>query len=152
MNKLRFLPTKEVKKINHELQERYGTCFDDHLAYMLLRETDLYLVTKDLARLDLSKLRLNTAGLYVGELMHEGFRPSIEGSQLLGKHATQGILDLDDAKIRQWVKGEEITMEKEDTPLVLIRHGHDFYGAGKIKAKKLLNFYPKHRRLSVVSS
>ena len=57
-------------------------------------DIDLYLQCPE-RKLDLSKFRINSFGLYFGKIENSGIRLSIPGTQLIGKSADKNIIEID---------------------------------------------------------
>ena len=97
--------------------------------------------------IDFEQLHINSMGLYFADInKYDELRLSIEGSQLVGPHATKNILELNEEQVRAYFRSEEIPMDTKDTPFVLLKYNADFFGTSKIKDKKLLNYLPKAHR------
>ena len=84
MEKLEILNKRKTKPIIAFLDKQFGvTELPPNLCFLKNHEGRLYLMSKELERIDLSKLRINSIGLYFGTLNNDGIRLSIEGSQLI---------------------------------------------------------------------
>jgi len=94
----------------------------------------------------LTKLRINSLGLYFGKIEKDGLRLSIEGSQLIGNKSKKNVIKLDDNQVKEWMAGEVLEI-KDYKGFVIIKHKNDFLGCGKAKEDRILNFVPKTRRL-----
>ena len=105
------------------------------------------MISRDLEKIDTSKIRINNLGLYIAEVKKEQLRLSIEGSQLIGPVATKNVLELDTAQMKKWFKGEDIDVDEEFEGFAILKHGDDFIGSGKYKEGHIINFVPKARRL-----
>lgn len=147
MQDLKILNSKEKKEIIKLLEKNYG--FKEELNYVFLKNKDnkIYLISKDIQKIDLLKLKINSLGLYFGEIKGNEIRLSIEGSQIIGRYAKKNVLKLDKDKIVEWLKGFDIDFETKERCFVIIKNDGDFYGCGKIKENKILNYVPKIRRL-----
>lgn len=142
------LNSKKIKNILRLLHEQWG--YDKKLdCGFLQKENDVFLVTRDIDKINLAQLNVNSTGLYFGELRNEQLRLSIEGSQIIGKAAKKNVMELDEQQLQQWLRGEDIELNDDasNEVFVLISHKNDFFGCGRIKAGKLLNFVPKSRRI-----
>ncbi len=151
MQNLRILNTREIKPILKSLKTQFG--FESKLKFCFLRNNKdkIFFVNKDISRIDLNNLRINTLGLYFGTVAKEGFRLSIEGSQMIGPDSDKNILDLNKEQSDMWRQGMDFEVDSKLNGFVLVKYGEDFLGCGKLKDKKLLNYNPKGRRLIVIN-
>lgn len=149
MDKLRFLNKKDSEKIVDMINDQFG--FDGTLDYIfaLSAKNNVYIVNKDLSRIDIDKLRLNSVGLYFGEMIGTEIRLSIEGTQIVGPCSSKNIVELSFDEQLDWLKGKDINKENGENGYKLLKHGNDFLGCGKQAGNRLLNFMPKTRRLSL---
>ena len=148
MQTIKFLNAKEVKKIVQELVKQWGFCGSLDYAFLQTEKGNVHVISRDVGNLDLSKMRVNTIGLYFGELVDDSLRLSIEGSQIVGKFARKNVVEVDSEIARKWLKGEQIEIDgKELKGFVIIRHQNDFLGSGKFSQGKILNYVPKTRRI-----
>lgn len=141
-----------IMTINHLLdilKEQFG--FDDELdyAFLLSEKNKIYIVNREIEKIDLTKLRVNSYGLYIGELVDDKIRLTIEGSQIIGKKANKNVLEVDEKQAREWLKGFDINYSGDFKDYVIIKHKDDFLGSGKATKNSILNFVPKTRRLKV---
>lgn len=148
MQKLKILNNKETKEITALLDSQWE--IREKLEYIFLMDKDgrIFIINKEFSDIDESKLRINSMGMYFGELRNNELRLSVEGSQLLGKYAKKNIYELDDNQFKDWIAGEDIPAENDFVCFLLIKHKDDFIGTGKFKEGKILNFVPKARRLN----
>ena len=149
MDNLKILNSREIKNIYNKLKERFG--FEKALDYVFLinNKNRIYLINKDFAEIDTSKLRINSLGLYFGEINNKEIRLSIEGAQLIGKDCKENVLELDEKEAREWLKGFDLFKDIEDKGFIILKHKEDFLGCGKAVEEKILNYVPKNRRLRV---
>ena len=148
MGNLKILNSKETKEIMKSLKLQYG--FEDKLDYAFLRDTKdrIHIVSKDIAGIDLRRLRINSIGMYFCTIEKDGIRLTIDGSQIIGPGSDKNIIDIDDAQLKQWISGVDLDMKTALSGYVLIRHGNDFIGSGKASDRKIFNYVPKARRIS----
>jgi NOL1/NOP2/fmu family ribosome biogenesis protein len=146
---LKILVSKEKKLILNIIKEQWNADFKaNNFAFLKSEKEKIYIVHKDVAKVDLSLYRINTVGMYFAEQKRGDFRLSIEGSQLIGPLAKKNIAELDDEEKIAWLRGEDIEKEGDWSGFVLIKHNNDFLGTGKYTAdNRILNFVPKARRL-----
>ncbi len=151
MQNYTILNSKQIKIIMKALSDQFG--FLEKLEYVFLRTNKgkVYLVNRDIERIDLEKIRINSMGLYFGEHLSSGeFRLSIEGSQMIGPKSSKNIYELDKESLKVWFKGQDMEIEDDRNAFVLIKYNDEFCGCGKIKNKRLLNFVGKVRRINLI--
>lgn len=150
---LKILKRKEIKAILSKLHEQWG--FDKELDYIFLegKEGKIFIVNREISNIDLGKLRINSAGLYIAKVINDRVRMSIEGSQLIGPFASKNVLEISDKLARLWMKGYDIPFDEEKGKSLngfqIIKNNNDYLGSGIFKENRILNFVPKARRLVV---
>ena len=145
------LNSKHIKQILQLLHSQWGYSGKLDNGF-LQKENDIFLVTKSIDQIDLNEINVNALGLYFGELRHNTLRLSIEGSQIIGKKAGKNVFELNAEQLQQWLKGEDLEIsDGNDNTYVIIKHDNDFFGCGRIKDGKLLNFVPKARRMTLTA-
>ena len=151
MANLKILNTREKKNILSILKDQYG--FDRKMDYVFFinKKNKIYIATPDIAKIDFDKLKVNSFGIYFGELYKESLRLSVEGSQLIGPYATKNVVELDESEIAEWVKGLDIPTTAQFNGFVVVKYKDDCFACGKTKEGKLLNYLPKARSLKVVN-
>lgn len=148
---LRVLNSKEIKEIMNMLKEQFG--YEQKISQVFLQNNreKVFLINRDIERFDLSTLRIDSAGMYFGKFFNDGFRLSIEGSQLIGNACKKNVFEVELSQKHEWMKGNDLEMIQEENKFIIIRSGNDFIGCGKIKNGLALNSVPKSRRLFVVN-
>ena len=146
--KNKILNTKEIKKIQKLLLEQFGFQEDFNFVFLLSAKEKLYIVNRDIERLDLDRLRISSLGIYFAKYENNEVRLSMEGSQLVGPKATKNVLEMSSEQVRDYFRGSDIEMDldKENGTFLILKHGKDFFGCAKYKNKKLLNFLSKMHR------
>ncbi|MBU0666778.1 MAG: hypothetical protein ABIC91_00375 [Nanoarchaeota archaeon] len=152
MQQLKILNSKETKRILKHLEMQFGFCEKPHLVFMINSKDKIYVINRDVEKIDLSVLRIDCLGLYFGTVCIDGVRLSIEGSQIIGPKSNKNILKLSKQDFEKWLKGEDFEIDTKLSGFVLIKHEKDFIGCGKAKNGLLMNFVPKSRRLKVVNN
>jgi NOL1/NOP2/fmu family ribosome biogenesis protein len=152
MQKLDILNKKEISEINSYVESQWGTSMPDGYAFLRNRDGRTYMVNREAIAIADSKVRIDSIGLYIGTIEDREFRLSIEGSQLIGGSANKNILELNDSQRAKYIKGEDMEIDHDDTGFMIIKHRNDYYGTGKIRKKRLMNFFPKSRRLTSLAS
>lgn len=151
MQKLKILNSKEVKNIRKILKEQFGYDEKSNLVFTLNNKEKLYVVNRDIERLDIDKLRIDLIGMYFAKQEPKGIRLSIEGSQMIGPKATKNLLELNDNQFEDWLKGKDFDIDQKDG-FYLIKYDGLFVGCGKVRGGYLMNYVPKSRRLIVVNN
>jgi NOL1/NOP2/fmu family ribosome biogenesis protein len=155
MQKLKILNTREVKKLKELLNQQFGYAFQEDYAYLENENKfKIYLVTKDISKIDINSLRIDRYGLYLGERKGEQFRLSMEGTQLLAQEASENevklnnVIDLNEEELRDYFQG--LGLDKldlvDENKLILLRYKKDIFGCAKLKGGKIINFLPKIHR------
>ncbi len=130
------------------------------------------------SKMEQQKLRISSFGMYFAAIHKTSLRLSVEASQIIGMIAKKNVLELTDGQMQQWLEGKDIeninngsscctdnsadnvfcTANKENNSyencasgFVILSRGSLFLGCGKIKPNRLINFYPKARRLLAVA-
>ena len=143
----KVLNSKEVKEIRHILERQYGAGEKLAYSFLLTGNNDIYVANQSIKSLDFKSVRINTIGIYFGELKDDEIRLSIEGSQIIGPLAKKNVFDTDSKIGRMWMYGLDIPCKEEFNEFVIIKSGNDFMGAGRYKEGKILNHVPKGRRI-----
>ncbi len=149
---MKILNKKQVNEILDKIKKQYNIK-ELKLDHIFLQNTkDKVLITnREIAKIDLKKLRVDNIGLYFCSLEKDGIRLSIEGSQLIGKYAKTNVANLNKDDVIKWMKGEDVSINEEVEGYVIIKNNDDFFGTGKYKDGKILNFVSKSRRLNVLT-
>ena len=156
---LDLLERSEVKKIEQIIEKNYGTEID-LLSYSVFKtSTDekIWIASKQIFEVDLSKLVVNSIGLYLGKLKrNEKMHLSTEGSQLVGKSATKNVVYLDKESSHKFLQGMNVTPEKTVNPephnFVIIKSGEEVLGCSLLTEEGIKNLLPKSRRISLTQS
>ena len=84
-------------------------------------------------------------GLYFGSIEKDGFRLSIEGSQIVAKYARKNIIEVDEKEAKDFMKG--FCIKRNIKGYVIIKFGDYILGCGKGNGKEIKSFIPKDRRI-----
>jgi NOL1/NOP2/fmu family ribosome biogenesis protein len=158
VQQLKILNSKETKEIRELLLQQYGYEDKMDVVFMLSEKKQrIYLFTRDLVDFDLSRLRVDSMGLYFGTLFEGKIRLTIEGTQMIGSQCTKNVLEISKREMQVWLQGEKLELSKLDTSqaaesgeYVILRHGLDYLGCGKIGGNLILNYIPKTRYISAI--
>ncbi len=155
--RLTFLNSKELKHLREMMISQFGYFPKEDYAYLQTEKDKLFLISKDLIKVDLKKLIVDKVGLYFAEVKNNRVRLSKEGAQLLGvssrKHGgqLQNTVLLTDEELQLYFTGKDL--EKDvgaENKLVLLQYGQDVLGCAQYKDGKILNFMPKTSRGEVI--
>src|SRR3989344_7937064 len=129
----KFLTSKELKPIFAFMKDQWG--FDEklELAFFITNKDRIHVINRAIGQIDFSKLRINSMGLYFGEMRNDELRLSIEGSQLVGPNASKNIIELNSEERKQWLQGQDIDKVCDANGFAIIKAGADFIGCGKYK-------------------
>ena len=148
METLKILNTREIKKILELIKKQWQADFNKNHAFLMNNKNKIFLVNRDISRIDLNSIRINNIGMYFGELNKGMLRLSIEGSQLIGPLAKKNILELNDVEARDYLKGADLDKKTKERGFLIIKHNDDFLGTGKANGEKIFNYTPKERRIN----
>lgn len=141
-----ILNAREKKKIINVLKKSYDIKeFKlDHI-FIERKKEKIFIINKNFKDFDLKGLNVNSIGMYFCKKTSDGYRLTIEGSQLVGDKSKNAI-ELNKEEIKKWVNGQKIEKEISNGDY-LVKHKNDFFGATKVKDNILLNFVSKERRI-----
>ncbi len=148
MENLTVLNSKERKNIFRMLKEQFDSDFGEEYEFFINPRNRIFIISKDFSKIDVKELRVNSLGLYLGELYHEELRLSVDGAQIVGKNAKKNIIELNDEDSERWMKGEDFDVDSDLSGFVIVKNGSDIMGCGKIANKRLYNYVPKERRVN----
>jgi NOL1/NOP2/fmu family ribosome biogenesis protein len=154
-SEIKFFSRKEKERIEKLIEKNYGAKLD--LSDVILAKTSnekVWILSKDVGKLDISKLKVISVGLYLGRLKaNEKILLSIEGCQLVGKQAERNIAILNEVEAGKFIQGQDVEVEKsvdcEERNFVLVKYKNDFLGSGKFVNNKVENLVSKSRRLLI---
>lgn len=151
MPELKILNNKEIKEILKLIEKQWGAKLKLDYGFLKNNKNRVFVISKDISKIDISKLRLNSVGMYFCEIDKHGIRLSIEGSQIVGPKSTKNIVELDEEETKKWFKGEDLEKECQDcSGFVILKNNNDFLGTGKYANGKVLNYVGKSRRVNVI--
>ena len=146
---MKIIRSTPKKKILQQLNEQFGITT---LPYLLLRfgreKIRAYsgnLSVEELNKLD-AELRIENMGLYFAKEQIDGIRLTFDGIQLFKPQITKNILTLDDKQAEEWLKGQDLDIQSDNT-FKILKHKDEFIGCGKSTGERITNFVPKERRI-----
>lgn len=151
MPELKILNNREIKEIYGLIEGQWGAKIKVDYGFLRNNKSRIFVISKDISRIDVSKLRLNSAGMYFCETDAKGIRLSIEGSQIIGPKAAKNVVELSEEETKKWLKGEDLEKEcKGCSGFVILKSKNDFLGTGKYTNGKILNYVGKTRRVNAI--
>ncbi|MFT4261526.1 MAG: methyltransferase RsmF C-terminal domain-like protein [Candidatus Woesearchaeota archaeon] len=142
--------SREKKKFLKMLKEQFDFELDQDYFFMESSKQKIYVINTELTNIYIDNYRIDSMGLYIGKYQSDGFRPSIEGSQIIGPRAKKNVLDITLEQRHSWLKGEDLAVNV-DNGIYIVKCEDDFIGSGTVKNNILLTGIPKSRRLIVVN-
>lgn len=152
LERLQLLNSRERKKLLAMIEQQFGALAEEFEFYVNSKKK-IFLINREIAGISLDKLRVNSLGMYLGEVHDDGIRLSIEGSQMI-KNA-KNVLVLDDTDAKRWMAGEDFELSTDLfsgqsaglAGFAIIKNREDILGCGKVSKGKLYNYMPKERRV-----
>ena len=165
MPELKILNSKEIKEIMQLIESQWGAKIKMEYGFLKNAKNRVFIINKDISKIDTSMIRINSAGMYFCEIDKKGIRLGIEGTQIIGPKAEKNVVLLDEDEARKWLRGEDLEKEcKECSGFVILKYNpnknfpgggnfsSDFLGCGKYTNAKILNYVGKPRRIQMVPS
>lgn len=150
MQNLKILNSKEIKIILSLIEKQWGAELKPNYAFLQNAKNRVFMVNKDISKINMEKLRINSIGMYFCEVDKIGTRLSIEGSQIVGPKATKNIAEIDEEQAKKWLKGEDLEIKGNYSGFVILEYNGGFLGTGRFKEGKILNYVGKERRISAI--
>ena len=152
MEHLKILNSKEKKEIVSKINGQWDASFSTDLGMLRNNEDKIFLMNPSIANIDLTKLRINSMGLYFAEVKDGFVRLSIEGAQMIGSLAKKNVVEISHEEAGRWLMGEDLEKQTDFQKFVIIKSNSDFLGCGCQVKGKILNYVGKNRRVSAVHS
>jgi len=147
MPQLKILNNKEIRQILFLIENQWGAKLNLDFAFLRNKKNKVFIVSKDISKIDLSKIRVNSFGMYFCELDNE-IRLSIEGSQIVGPNAMKNVVELNEKQSKEWFSGEDLEIKGDYSGFVILKDNNYFLGTGKYKENRILNYVGKERRIN----
>ncbi|MFA6461317.1 MAG: hypothetical protein WCV90_03550 [Candidatus Woesearchaeota archaeon] len=158
MQTLTILNSKEVRALKEQLTRQFGYFPPEDYAYLRNEKEKIFLINKDVAKVDWDKLIVDKMGLYFGEDLGHEFRLSKEGAQLLWMEAKKNkvelknTLELSKEEVKTYFSGVDLFKEEgeKDNKLVILYYQKEVLGCARYREGKVFNFLPKIHRGEVI--
>ena len=148
MPQLKILNSREIKEILGQIESQWKAKLKLGYAFLRNNKNRIFIINKDISKIDLSKLRINSIGMYFCEADKIGIRLSIEGSQIVGPKAAKNIVEINEEQAKKWLKGEDLEIKGDYSGFIILKNNGDFLGTGRFREGKILNYIGKERRIS----
>ena len=147
MDTLKALNTHEIRQVFDLMEKQWGIKKRSEYVFFMNSKNDLFITGRDISMLDTKKLRVNSVGLYVGQLLpNDRIRLSIEGTQLFGPLAKKNVCEISKEEAQKWIRGEDLRSEMP-AGFAIIKSGKDYLGCGSSRDGLIQNYVPKSRRI-----
>ena len=150
MQKLKIFNSKEVKKLNETMVKEYGVSLKGNYAFLLNEKDRLFVVHKDISKINLDNLRIDKIGLNLGEYKNDQIRLSKEGTAFFMENSDgepNNIVDLSKEETTLYFEGLDLVKDlKGEDRTIILRYGNDVLGCARYKEGKILNFMQKMYR------
>ena len=77
MPELKILNNKEIKKILSLIENHWGAKLKLDYGFLKNQKNRVFVITKEISKVDVSKLKLNSVGMYFCDIGAHGIRLSI---------------------------------------------------------------------------
>lgn len=157
MQQLTILNTREVKKIKQIVIDNFNHFPTADYAFLKNENNRIFLVNKDISKINLKNLIIDKIGLYFAEAKNTQVRLSKEGAQLLAwdaqknKVKLKNVVELTKEETHDYFQGIDLEHDLgEENKLILLKYKHNILGCAKYKDKQILNYLPKIHRGEVI--
>lgn len=163
MQSLTFLNTREIKQLREPIIEQFGYFPEGNYAFLRSENDRIFIVSKDIARLNLQHLIIERIGLYFAESRKSEahkqpqVRLSKEGAQFLAREAQKkkikltNVVTLSAEEVKNYFLGIDVDKDLgEKVRPILLQYNQEILGCAKYKEGKILNFLPKYHRGEVI--
>lgn len=140
-----------ISDIVDSLSENYGinnSLWDEYMYYQ--NGDDLYFISK--SDFDFTTVPLHRFGLKLASFDKKaGWRLSTNASQILTKHISKNIIELERKEdLISYFMGHKTKVHYGDSDFVIVKYDGLIFGSGKMKNGILFSYFPKGRRMNEV--
>ena len=156
------LNSKARKQFYEKLRDYFGLppdfSFGDDLLFVSSKNR-YFVMDRTYVEVVNAGYNVKVLGNYIAEINEFGeIRLSIEGSQMIGPHATSHLLELSPEDVERFIRGADLDISVRVKQEGLSNHYYiiwytdthkmkHYLGCAKIKNGTLFNFTPKNRRI-----
>jgi len=138
-----LMNSKDLKKLKQMMLDEFGNVIEG--VFYEGSKGRVYLCTEQSRLVDLQRVNAEGIGVYIGRINPDGYRPSIEGAQLI--KAKKNVFEISEEQLWDWIRGYNISLINDYNGYCIITHQGDVLGAGKASNGTILNFTPRERRI-----
>lgn len=153
--KLAILNTKEIKKLRELVIDEFGAFLKGDYAYLQNEKGKLFIVNKDISRIELNNLKIDKMGLYFAEIKNGQVRLSKEGAQQLfleNQGKIEKVISLNKKEVEEYFQGIDLPKNLgEESRQVILEYSQNILGCAKYKDKRIINFLPKIHRGEIIA-
>ena len=142
---MRFQNRKQKKELENKVMQNWGAKISVS-EVVQNNKGKLWIVSKDVAKIRLDRVRIESIGMYFGRYDKRGdLRLSVDGSMIVGPLATKNVEEISMDETEKWVRGLDLYKKTGKQAYVILKNGDDYVGCGKAYSKGILNHVPKER-------
>jgi NOL1/NOP2/fmu family ribosome biogenesis protein len=152
MEFLEILNSKKIKLITKKLNQQFefnSNILKEYAVFMKKNDSSIKICSKDISKINLENLKIDSIGLKIGKEISDGILLSIEGTQLLGKYCNKNIIQLSYEQLKYWLTGQDFKIEDKENKFIILKYNEDFVGSAKLKDGIVINNVTKPRRLTI---
>lgn len=130
------------------LKEQYG--YSGSTDYVIHEggKNKYYVVSEDLALLDIANIPISYTGLYVANDSGEELRLTMDGAILFGEDCHDCFVELTDKQKNDWMRGLEIETDIEQAQYVIAKWNDKIIGCGHAANNTIKPYISKGRRIT----
>jgi len=142
----KYLSKKEVKQFMNKIKQQYKIKELNPDYTFLKNKNKIVAVSEGISKIDFTKLNINTIGMYFADVENK-LRLTIEGSQFIGPLAEENILEINKKQMEDYFNGKNLAVNDRFSDFVILKYENKFLGTGRYDDGKIINFFPRERRV-----
>jgi NOL1/NOP2/fmu family ribosome biogenesis protein len=146
---MKFLNSKQKRRIVEELKEQYGIT---ELPYLLIEggKQPLRAFSGNLSKEEIVQLsilaRIEVIGMYLISKKDNDCRLNFDAVSLLRNQISKNITEISKSQLDLWMRGHDLEI-KCPRGIAVIKFQDELIGLGKSNTEKIFNYVPKERKL-----
>ncbi len=139
------MKNKEIREILKQIENQFNCGIKGEYLFLKNPKSDrVNVTTPNFREIKLENLKINNIGLYFGTIEKDGFRLSIEGTELLD-NPKKNVIVLNDEQFKEYMQGNNLEI-KENPGYKVIKYKKRLIGTAKLSKNTLYNYISKPRR------